>query len=1187
MTMSRSAGRLALPWRWFAVFGFVHGAHEWLEMFAISLNEPTAFGFLRIASLVISYLALLEFARSTDAGLGRWIFVPILASILLGGWLEGERGLEVITRYAVCLIGGLWSAALLLRQARYHRGTQRYVLTSAALTLGAYALASGGIVPQGSVVWFAQETFLHWFGVPIQVLRMTLATLLTVLLWFYGQYGLTPSVLKRRRNFYLGFSFVSLTLILTLGWKFTDTVGDRFLGYVQEDTQDIVAFLTEQFEGYRKSIRGLVITLANSPYLKEAVQQQNTDAINATLDRYLATEETLVVSLVDREGTVRYASNHSHFPHTLGQKVDAQAYFQKALAGQISTELSAGDQPRHAYLYAAAPMLDGSGKVITVAVIQQTLDAKTLALSRTPRAFAVNRNGFVLMSSDPNMPTHLWSNTDPSGAMLSHEPSNGEWVSVNGQKFVTLRSVFVADDWSIVILVDVLSIGLSRLFGIAIILVISMVFIFSTLLLQREMANALRLDELVLTRDLILNSVGDGIVGIDQTGSIQFINPAALRVLGCEAAELSGVNVRTMIHFQCWESGSGTAGCANCHPGGAGIKQDHWRESFCLDKHQRRIPIEYVCTMDSDHAKNAMIVLAFHDITDRKQAEGRLRLAASVFANTREGILITDATLSIVDVNPGFTLITGYDREEAIGKRPSLLHSGRHDAAFYAHMWESIRTTGTWQGELWNRRKSGETYPGMLSISAVTGKNGAVMHYVGVFSDITLIKARESDLERIAYYDPLTGVANRRLLVDRLGHALAHAQRHGESLGVCYLDLDGFKPVNDRFGHEAGDRLLIQVTKRLQTLLRSSDTLARLGGDEFALLLGTIKQDSDCYEIIERMLAAIEMPFLIQDQPVSVSASIGVTLYPRDNADASTLLRHADQAMYQAKELGKKRFFVYDSEYNQEVQSVRKRRERLSQALQHEEFMLYYQPKVHLVEGSVIGAEALIRWQHPDRGMLGPNEFLPLIIGSDLEAPMGEWVIETALRQMATWEADGMPIPVSVNVGANHLQRADFTERLKMLLDRHSEVSADHLELEILESSALNDLRQASRVLVACKDLGVHFSLDDFGTGYSSLSYFRELPVETLKIDQSFVRDMLDNSDDLNIVESVIHLARTLKRSVIAEGVESAAHAATLVQLGCFYGQGYAIARPMPADAMLAWLTRWQNSPKLWLSHPT
>lgn len=561
----------------------------------------------------------------------------------------------------------------------------------------------------------------------------------------------------------------------------------------------------------------------------------------------------------------------------------------------------------------------------------------------------------------------------------------------------------------------------------------------------------------------------------------------------------------------------------------------------------------------------------------RRRAEEGLRLAASVFASSQEGILISDADNRIIDVNPAFTRVTGYSREDVLGLNPGFLSSGRQDPDFYADMWAAINGNGGWQGEIWNRRKSGEAFPELLSINVVRDDQGRVRHYVGVFSDISAFKAHEAELDRIAHYDMLTGIPNRRLLGDRLDQAIARARRGGRILAVCYLDLDGFKPVNDRFGHDAGDQLLVEITRRLQRVSRGDDTLARLGGDEFVLLWNDIQQESECFAALDRILAEVATPMAIEGVAVAVSASIGVTLFPRDNADADSLLRHADQAMYRAKEDGKNRFHLYDPEHDRQVKARRDSVRRLAQALERREFVLYYQPKVHLTEGTVIGMEALIRWQHPEQGLLAPAEFLDYLVGTELEVGVGEWVIDTALAQVEAWNALGLDLQVSVNIGPDHLQRPDFVDRLQALLARHPGVARDQLELEILESAAIGDIDSASRTLAACLALGVRFALDDFGTGYSSLTYFRKLPVHTLKIDQAFVRDMLDDPEDLGIVDSVVRLAYVFNRPVIAEGVETLEHGAMLVYLGCYLGQGYGIARPMAAERVPDWVGHWQG----------
>jgi diguanylate cyclase (GGDEF)-like protein/PAS domain S-box-containing protein len=566
-----------------------------------------------------------------------------------------------------------------------------------------------------------------------------------------------------------------------------------------------------------------------------------------------------------------------------------------------------------------------------------------------------------------------------------------------------------------------------------------------------------------------------------------------------------------------------------------------------------------------------------HDVTEQVRAQNALRLAASVFANGYDSIIITDPGNRIVDVNPAFTRITGYSREEVLGRNPRLLSSGRQDAAFYADMWRTLKERDNWRGEIWNRRKNGEIYAELLSISTVRDSQGNLLNYLGVFSDISQYKEHEAELDRIAHYDMLTGVPNRRLLTDRLDQALARARRDKRVLAVCYLDLDGFKPVNDTYGHPAGDHLLVQLTHRLQGVLRAGDTLARLGGDEFVLLFGDFAQAQDCLVVLDRVLAMASIPTLIEGTPVTVSASVGVTLYPIDDADPDTLLRHADQAMYRAKEAGKNRYHLFDPEQDRQVKAHHESLRRLAEALTRREFTLFYQPAVDLVSGEVIGAEALIRWQHPERGLVPPGDFLYLLSGTELEIALGEWVIDSALAQLEAWKAQGLKLRISVNISADHLQRHEFAPRLREALDRHPGVSGSDLELEVLETAAIADMEHTSRNLNACLAMGVRFALDDFGTGYSSLAYFRRLPVDTLKIDQTFVIDMLDDPEDLGIVESVISLARAFNRPVIAEGIESLEHGAMLVHLGCTHGQGFGIARPMPPERLPDWLRTWQR----------
>ncbi|MCZ4305270.1 EAL domain-containing protein [Zoogloeaceae bacterium G21618-S1] len=570
------------------------------------------------------------------------------------------------------------------------------------------------------------------------------------------------------------------------------------------------------------------------------------------------------------------------------------------------------------------------------------------------------------------------------------------------------------------------------------------------------------------------------------------------------------------------------------------------------------------------------------DISPSKIAEVELQLTASVFGSAREGIVITDAEGTILNVNDAFTRITGYSRDEGIGKNPGMLRSGQHDAAFYASMWQSLIDNGFWEGEIWNKRKSGEIFPEILTISAVRDTKGIVSHYVAVFSDISRQKENEHQLERLAFFDDLTGLPNRVLLVDRLSQTMARARRGKTALALAYLDLDGFKEINDAYGHAVGDRVLVTIGERLTTALREEDTVARFGGDEFVIVLPDHHNGEALDAIVRRLLISISEPIHLDQHRLQVSGSIGLAHYRGDiDLDSDQLIRQADQAMYQAKQTGRNRFHVFDADQERAIQGRHESIARIHQALANGEFVLHYQPKVNMRNGVMIGAEALIRWMHPERGMLAPAVFLPHIETDRAGISLGEWVIFTALAQIDAWRQAGIVLTVSVNISAHHLQQTNFSDRLKTLLDQHPEVPPDSLELEVLESSALEDIDHVSTVISACAALGVRFALDDFGTGYSSLIYLKRLPVDVLKIDQSFVRDMLHDPGDLSILEGVLGLARAFHREVIAEGVETEAHGRLLLQLGCEQAQGYGIARPMPAEALAAWATQW-TAPDAW-----
>jgi diguanylate cyclase (GGDEF)-like protein/PAS domain S-box-containing protein len=678
----------------------------------------------------------------------------------------------------------------------------------------------------------------------------------------------------------------------------------------------------------------------------------------------------------------------------------------------------------------------------------------------------------------------------------------------------------------------------------------------------------------------LLHNASDGITIMDANANIIEVSESFCAMLGYSRDELMGMNVSQ------WDCGFSSqeelmAAFRRQFP--------HPKRSLFQTRHRRKDGSIYDaeisgCPLELD---GAMVLFnSTRDITQRKRDEEKLQLAASVFSHAREGIMITTVDGTIVEVNDTFTRITGFNRDEVLGKNPHILSSGRQGKEFYAAMWRELIDTGHWYGEIWNRRKNGEAYAAMQTVSAVRDPQGNTLQYVALFSDITPIKEHQIQLEYIAHYDSLTRLPNRVLLSDRLHQAMAQALRRKRRLAVAFLDLDGFKPINDNHGHEVGDQVLISVATNMKQALRDGDTLARLGGDEFVVVLPDLTDFEATVPMLSRLLDATARPMQIGGLKVQVSASLGVTFFPQaQEVDADQLLRQADQAMYQAKLAGKNRYHVFDAELDRSVRGLHEGLERIRLALSANEFVLHYQPKVNMRTGHVVGAEALIRWQHPVRGLLPPVDFLPIIEDHSLAVELGEWVIDTALTQMEQWRACGLDLAVSVNIGARQLQQIDFVQRLSVILGAHPNIRPGALQLEVLETSALADVVQTSKVIQACADLGVTSSLDDFGTGYSSLTYLKRLPVVQLKIDQSFVRGMLDDPDDLAILDGVIGLATAFNRQVIAEGVESVECGTMLLQLGCELAQGYGIARPMPADEIPAWCLAWRPDPA-WVGVP-
>ncbi len=588
----------------------------------------------------------------------------------------------------------------------------------------------------------------------------------------------------------------------------------------------------------------------------------------------------------------------------------------------------------------------------------------------------------------------------------------------------------------------------------------------------------------------------------------------------------------------------------------------------------------HVMAMQHDRAGRPLRLLAtMTDVSERHEAQARQRLSASLFEHLHEGLLIADADLRVLDANPAYSEILGVSLAELMGTVPSVLRPQPSDPLARQQrdaMWAGLRADGQWRGELIECRRSGEICTLQATISQVHGPEGDLRYHVLAIADITEQRMQRERLERQAHFDELTRLPNRARLTQLLADAMRAADRDGYLLVVCYLDLDRFKPVNERFGHEGGDRLLVELAGRLRGTLRSrdlwADAAARLGGDEFVLLLraGTL---DEARLAVERVLRVVSQPYAVDpnQDAVQLSASVGATVYPIDHSDADTLLRHADHAMYGAKQSGRNGYLFFDPELRRRTEERVMAIGRVQEALDRDEFVLYYQPIVDMRLGKLLGFEALLRWQHPQQGMIAPLQFLPLIEHTGLSARIGDWVMGQALEHLAHWRRDGLDITVNVNVSARHLQEPDFVQRLSELLARHPDPLAEYLKLEIVESAAHADLEATSALLARCRALGVRAALDDFGTGYSTLTHLQRLPVDVLKIDRSFVNHMLDDSQDRALVVGVIGLAKTFSCTVVAEGVESAAQARLLMELGCDLGQGTGIGSPMPAAEVARW----------------
>lgn len=551
---------------------------------------------------------------------------------------------------------------------------------------------------------------------------------------------------------------------------------------------------------------------------------------------------------------------------------------------------------------------------------------------------------------------------------------------------------------------------------------------------------------------------------------------------------------------------------------------------------------------------------------ERLRYEGKLRLASSMFENTTEGIIIADTNSKVVTVNQAFTEITGYREEDVIGKSPRVWKSQHHDESFYQAMWESIKQSGNWQGEIWNRRKNGDAYPAWMTINAIRDQQGKLTNYVSVFSDISTIKESEERLQFLAHHDPLTKLPNRLLFSARLEHVLQQAHRDRGLVAVMFLDLDNFKQINDGLGHPVGDKVLQEVARRLSEQIREEDTVARLGGDEFAIVLGDLPDAQEASHVANKLLTVFEAPLEIDSHRLYVTPTLGISLYPNDGDNVATLLKNADTAMYRAKERGKNQFCYYTLDFTHEALEKLQLENDLREALKNDEFELYYQPQYELSTGHLTGAEALIRWHHKELGMVSPDKFIPLAENTGLIIPIGNWVMKEACVQMKAWKDAGFDIErIGINVAGQQIQSNDIVKTVSDVLNE-TRLDPQCLELEITESFIMQQADKAIITLEELQKLGVALAIDDFGTGYSSLSYLKRLPIDRLKIDRSFIKDIPHDTEGKAIAKAIIALGKSMQLNVIAEGVETVEQKEFIAEEGCDEAQGYLYSRPVNAQ---------------------
>lgn len=688
---------------------------------------------------------------------------------------------------------------------------------------------------------------------------------------------------------------------------------------------------------------------------------------------------------------------------------------------------------------------------------------------------------------------------------------------------------------------------------------------------EQNMRDEIRRRETLETRQrLLLEAAGEGIFGLDNEDRITFINPAGEQLLGFEPGELLGRPLTGDSSGKPSLCGTDSAltlkGRGDGTMGTAGETLLRRADGSTFEAEFTRSPLI------SDGVKRGAVVV-FSDISERKLAEKYLMLAENVFKHITEGVVVADQTGRILRVNRAMCQMVGYDASELIGTKRPPYYSGEHAPVFYQQLWDALRTDGMWEGEIWNRRRSGELFPTWQTIVAIKDAGKRIKQVVAVTRDITEQRRSEQRIHRLAYFDNLTGLPNRELFFDRFTHAIQRANRQGGGITLLFLDLDRFKNVNDGLGHPIGDQLLKAVGTRLQGLVRSEDTVARLGGDEFTVLLESIAEQEAVERVASKLIAALSQPFDIDDHRLHIGTSVGISRYPKDGDDAATLVKNADAAMYRAKAAGRNNFQFYAADMSSISNEKVAMEERMHRAVKNEEFVLHYQPQFDR-HSRVIGVEALVRWQDPVLGLVPPGRFIPLAEENGLIVTIGEWVLRTACRQMQQWREQGAPeMRMSVNLAGPQITRGNIVATVSNVLTETG-LDPKYLELEVTETFVMDHATQAVNILAQLRELGVRIAIDDFGTGHSSLATLKRLPSDTLKIDRAFVRDIPDDLNDMAIARAILAMGKQLNLDIVAEGVETDAQKVFLSDEGCNYFQGFLFSRPLPAETVaLLWLT--------------